>query len=79
MKEIYEWRYNVPADYQKETDNIKLSKDFKERAIRLLPLAKDFVINKDPEDVLEHTKSMDPRDAYVLGIIIGRILINSKY
>jgi hypothetical protein len=68
----------VPTDYQKAIDNIKLSEDFKERAIRLLPLAKDFVINKDPEDVLEYTKSMDPRDAYVMGLIIGRILINSK-
>lgn len=64
--------------YQKAIDDIKLSENYKERAIRLLPLAKDFVTNKDPEDVLEHTKSMDPRDAYVLGLIIGRILINSK-
>lgn len=68
----------MSTDYKKTIDNIKLSEDFKERAIRLLPLAKDFVINKDPEDVLEYTKSMDPRDAYVLGLIIGRILINSK-
>lgn len=64
--------------YQKAIDDIKLSENYKERAIRLLPLAKDFVVNKDPEDVLEYTKSMDPRDAYVLGLIIGRILINSK-
>ena len=68
----------MSADYQKVIDNIKLSEDFKNRAIRLLPLAKDFVVNKDPEDVLEYTKSMDPRDAYVLGLIIGRILISSK-
>ena len=66
--------------YEKRTiDNIKLSEDFKDRAIRILPIAKDFVANKDPEDVLEYTKSMDPRDAYILGLIIGRILINSKY
>lgn len=58
-------------------DNIKLSNDFKERAIRLLPIAKDFVANRDPEDVLEYTKSIDPRDAYVLGLIIGRILMNN--
>lgn len=67
----------MPTDYQKTIDNIKLSEDFKERAIRLLPLAKDFVANKDPEDVLEYTKNMDPRDSYVLGLIIGRILMNS--
>lgn len=67
----------MPTDYQKAIDNIKLSDDFKERAIRLLPLAKDFVASKDPEDVLEYTKSMDPRDAYVLGLIIGRILMKS--
>lgn len=52
----------------------ELSEDFKERAIRLLPMAKDFVQNKDPEDVLEYTKNMDPKDAYILGLIIGRIL-----
>lgn len=69
----------MPTDYQKAIDNIKLSEDFKERAMRLLPLAKDFVTNKDPEDVLEYTKSMDPRDAYVMGLIIGRILISPKY
>ena len=68
----------MPTGYQKAIDNIKLGEDFKERVIRLLPLAKDFVANKDPEDVLEHTKSMDPRDAYVLGLIIGRILIVNK-
>lgn len=67
----------MPTDYQKAIDNIKLSEDFKERAIRLLPLAKDFVANKDPEDVLEYTKSMDSRDAYVLGLIIGRILMKN--
>ncbi len=67
----------MPTDYQKIIDNIKLSEDFKERAIRLLPIAKDFVSNKDPEDVLGYTKSMDPRDAYVLGLIIGRILMNN--
>ena len=60
-----------------EKTNIKLSEDFKERAIRLLPLAKDFVTNKDPEDVLEYTKSMDSMDAYVLGLIIGRILVKN--
>lgn len=68
----------MPIDYQKTIDNIKLSEDFKNRAVKLLLLAKDFVVNKDPEDVLEHTKSMDPRDACVLGLIIGRILISSK-
>lgn len=68
---------NVPTYHQKAMDNIKLSNDFKERAIRILPIAKDFVANKDPEDVLEYTKSMDPSDAYVLGLIIGRILMNS--
>ena len=60
-----------------EKTNIKLSEDFKERAIKLLPLAKDFVANKDPEDVLEYTKSMDSMDAYVLGLIIGRILVKN--
>lgn len=68
----------MSTDYQKAIDDIKLSENYKEMVIRLLPLAKDFVVNKDPEDVLEHTKSMDPRDAYVLGLIIGRVLINSK-
>jgi len=67
----------VSKDEKKTIDNIKLSEDFKERAIRLLPIAKDFVANKDPEYVLECAKSMDPRDAYVLGLIIGRILINN--
>lgn len=65
----------MPKDEKKT--NIKLSEDFKERAIRLLPLAKDFVVNKDPEDVLEYTKSMDSIDAYVLGLIIGRILVKN--
>lgn len=68
----------MPTDYQKIIDNIKLSENFKERVIRLLPIAKDFVANKDPEDVLEYTKSMEPRDAYVLGLIIGRILVNRE-
>lgn len=56
---------------------MQISDNFKERATRLLPIAKDFVANKDPEDVLEYTKSMDPSDAFVLGIIIGRILIKN--
>lgn len=57
-----------------------LNEEYKERAMRLLPTAKDFVANKDPDDVLEYTKSLDPRDAYVLGLIIGRILIwTDKY
>lgn len=69
----------MPKDSKKVINSpMMMSDDFKERAIRLLPLAKDFVINKDPEDVLEYTKSMDPRDAYVLELVIGRILINSK-
>lgn len=55
-----------------------IGEDFKERVVRLLPLANDFVTSKDPEDVLEYTKSMDSRDAYVLGLIIG-MLIKSKY
>lgn len=59
----------MPKDYQKVLE-------YKERAIRLLPIAKDFVASKEPEDVLEYTKSMDPRDAYVLGLIIGRILLS---
>lgn len=67
----------MSADHQKAMDNIKLSNDFKERAIRLLPIAKDFVANRDPEDVLEYTKDIDPRDAYVLGLIIGRILMKN--
>lgn len=67
----------MPTDYQKTIDNIKLGEDFKERAIRILPIAKDFVANKDPEDVLEYIKSMDPRDAYVLGLIIGRVLMKN--
>lgn len=65
----------MPKDEKKT--NIKLSEDFKERTIRILPIAKDFVANKDPEDVLEYTKSMDPRDSYVLGLIIGRILMKN--
>ncbi len=69
----------MPKDEKKTIDNIKLSEDFKERAIRLLPLAKDFVTNKDPEDVLEYTKSMDSMDAYVLGLIIGRILVKNGF
>ena len=67
----------MPTDYKEANNNIKLSEDFKERAIRLLPLAKDFVANKDPEDVLEYVKSAAPEDAYVLGLIIGRILAKS--
>lgn len=55
-----------------------LSEDYKERATRLLSIAKDFVANKDPDDVLEYTASMNPKDAYVLGLIIGRILIHHK-
>ena len=55
-----------------------LSEDYKERAIRLLPIAKDFVANKDPDDVLEYTANMNPKDAYVLGLIIGRILVGRK-
>ena len=51
-----------------------LSEDYKERATRLLPLAKDFVASKDPDDVLEYTACMNPKDAYILGLIIGRIL-----
>ncbi len=66
----------MSADNQKVIDNI-ISDDFKERAIRLLPIAKDFVANKDPEDVLEYTKNMEPRDAFVLGLIIGRILVKN--
>ena len=64
----------MATDYKKTVDNIDLCDDFKEMAIRLLPLAIGFVSNRDPEDVLEYTKSMDPRDSYVLGLIIGRIL-----
>lgn len=67
----------MSKDEKRTIDNIKLSEDFKERAIRILPTAKDFVANKDPEDVLEYTKSMDPSDAYVLGLIIGRILMKN--
>ena len=55
-----------------------LSEDYKERAIRLLPIAKDFVANKDPDDVLEYPANMNPKDAYVLGLIIGRILVGRK-
>ena len=55
-----------------------LSEDYKERATRLLSIAKDFMANKDPDDVLEYTASMNPKDAYVLGLIIGRILIHHK-
>lgn len=51
-----------------------VSEDFKERAIRLLPMAKDFVANREPDDVFEYTTSMNPKDAYILGLIIGRIL-----
>lgn len=68
----------MPKDSKKVINSpMMVSDDFKERAIRLLPLAKDFVANKDPEDVLEYTNSMDPRDAYVLGLIIGRILMKN--
>lgn len=52
-----------------------VSEDFKERAIRLLPIAKDFVSNREPDDVFEYTASMNPKDAYVLGLIIGRLLM----
>lgn len=45
--------------------------EYKERVIRLLPIAKDFMANKEPEYVLEYTKSL-----YVLGLIIGRILLS---
>ena len=56
--------------------NMILSEDYKERAIRLLSIAKDFVASKDPNDVLEYTASMNPKDAYVLGLIIGRMLMD---
>lgn len=67
----------MPKDEKKTIDNIMLSEDFKERAIKILPIAKDFVANKDPEDVLEYTKNMDPRDSYILGLVIGRILMKN--
>lgn len=52
----------------------EFSGEFKERAIKLLPMARDFVSNREPDDVFEYTASMDPKDAYVLGLIIGRLL-----
>ena len=59
-------------------DPIGLSEEYKERATRLMPIAKDFVANKDPYDVLEYTASMNPKDAYILGLIIGRMLVQKK-
>lgn len=62
----------------KEFDSILgkefVSEEFKERAIKLLPMARDFVYNREPDDVFEYTASMNPKDAYVLGLIIGRLL-----
>ncbi len=55
-------------------DRFGISAEFKERAIKLLPLARDFINNKDPGDVLEYVKSMDPKDSYILGMLIGRMI-----
>lgn len=46
---------------------IELSEDYKERTTRLFPIAKDFLVNKCPNDVLEYTAGTNPKDAYILG------------
>ena len=68
----------MPKEKRIVDNPMVLSEDYKERATRLLSMAKDFVANKDPNDVLEYTVGMNPKDAFVLGLIIGRMLVQHK-
>jgi hypothetical protein len=68
----------MPEDRIKEDDKVKelqkrLGSEFNERVKKLLPIAREFVANREPEDVFEYVASMDPKDAYILGLIIGRL------
>lgn len=64
----------MSKDNKRAFNGSALSEDYKERSMRILPIARDFVRNKTPDEVLEYTVHMNPKDAYILGLIIANIL-----
>ncbi len=59
-------------------DKILLSEEHRKRLFKVIPMAQELMANNGPEEVFEKIKSMEPEDAYIVGMVIGRNLHNLR-
>jgi len=62
-----------------ETDEYKnssLSDDYKSRIVKVFPIFLDALMKGDMEELFERVQYMDAGDAFVLGMLTGRLFFN---